>query len=254
MRANSILVIDDDPTQVAILHAYFKSLKADEVKGTTNATEGLAYINSKNNEIDLIVSDLQMPEMDGLEFLRHLSSLKYKGKLALISGVKSDLLNHAARLAKMHSLNLIGQVAKPVTKSALDNLFLKGDHSTTVNKQSEKYFITQNDITKAMKNDEVEPYFQPKIDVQTGRIIGAEALVRWMRPGIGFISPEVLINFAETNGRIEELTFYLFNKTLASAVEFLKYYPSQIFATNFVAWNGTKFVFAGSTFGTHQET
>ena len=232
MLANSILVIDDDPTQVAILHAYFKSLKVEEVKGTTNAAEGLAYINSKNNEIDLIVSDLQMPEMDGLEFLRHLSSLKFKGKLALISGVKSDLLNHAARLAKMHSLNLIGQVAKPVTKSALDNLFLKGDHSNNVQKQSEKYFITQNDITKAMKNDEVEPYFQPKIDVQTGKVIGAEALVRWMRPGIGFISPEVLINFAEANGRIEELTFYLFNKTLVSAVEFLKLYPAQIFATN----------------------
>ena len=232
MIANSVLIVDDDPTQVAILHAYFTSLKIANVKGTTNASDGLAYINSKNSEIDLIVIDLQMPEMDGLEFLRHLSNLKYSGKLAIISGVKSDLLEHAARLAKMHNLNLIGQIPKPVTKSALDNLFLKNNYENGVVNSSEKYFITQNDFSNAMKNNEIEPYYQPKIDVQTGKIIGAEALVRWNKAGVGFISPEVLIKFAENNGRIEELTFYLFNKTIKSAIEFLEFDPAQVFATN----------------------
>lgn len=232
MVANSVLIIDDDPTQVAIMHAYFTSLKVSHVKGTINASDGLAYINSKNNEIDLIVIDLQMPEMDGLEFLRHLSTLKYKGKLAIISGVKSDLLEHAARLAKMHNLNLIGQISKPVTKSALDNTFLKGNHESIAVDTADKYFITQNDFSVAMKNNEIEPYYQPKIDINTGKIIGAEALVRWNKADVGFISPETLIKFAENNGRIEELTFYLFNKSIKSAIEFLKFDPTQVFATN----------------------
>ena len=232
MIANSVLIVDDDPTQVAILHAYFTSLKIANVKGTNNASDGLAYVNSKNSQIDLIVIDLQMPEMDGLEFLRHLSNLKYSSKLAIISGVKSDLLEHAARLAKMHNLNLIGQIPKPVTKSALDNLFLKNNYENGVVNSSEKYFITQNDFSNAMKNNEIAPYYQPKIDVQTGKIIGAEALVRWNKAGVGFISPEVLIKFAESNGRIEELTFYLFNKTIKSAIEFLEFDPAQVFATN----------------------
>lgn len=232
MVANSVLIVDDDPTQVAIMHAYFTSLKVSHVKGTVNASDALAYINSKNNEIDLIVSDLQMPEMDGLEFLRHLNTLNYKGKLAIISGVKNDLLEHASRLAKMHNLNLIGQISKPVTKAALDNTFLKGSHEIVTADTVEQYFITQNDFSIAMKNDEIEPYYQPKVDVQTGKIIGAEALVRWNKPGVGFISPETLIKFAENNGRIEELTFYLFKKSIKSAIEFLKFDPTQVFATN----------------------
>ncbi len=232
MLANSVLIIDDDPTQVAIMKAYFMSLSVAEVKGTSNAAEALSFINKHNQNIDLIVSDLQMPEMDGVEFLRHLSNLRYAGKIAIISGVKSDILEHAARLAKMHSLNFIGQVSKPVTKSALDIVFLKVEHSKLSPKRQDDYFICQNDFSKAMRNDEIEPYYQPKIDVKTGRVIGAEALVRWHKPDVGFVSPEVLIKFAENNGRIEELTFHLFNKTIKSVVEFLQIEPDQVFATN----------------------
>lgn len=232
MQLDSVLIIDDDPTQVAILQAYFASLNVNDIKGTTNPSEALSYINSKQNEIDLIVSDLQMPEMDGLEFLRHLSTLNYTRKLAIISGVKSDLLDHASRLAKMHRLNIIGHIHKPVTKSSLDNVFLKEVNEFEIPSKSEKYFITQNDFSRAMADNEIVPYFQPKVDVSNGRVIGAEALVRWNKPGLGFIAPEVIINFAENNGRIEELTFYLFNKTLKSSREFLAVDPEQVFATN----------------------
>lgn len=232
MIINSVLILDDDPTQVAIMQAYFASLHVADIKGTTNPSEALSYINKKQNEIDLIVSDLQMPEMDGLEFLRHLNSMKYVGKLAIISGVKSDLLDHASRLAKMHRLNIIGHVPKPVTKNSLDNVFLKEVRETRFATKFEQYLITQNDFTRAMNNDEIEPYFQPKVDVKTGRVIGAEALVRWNKPGVGFVSPEMLINFAENNGRIEELTFYLFNKTLNYSKAFLAVDPSQVLATN----------------------
>jgi len=232
MEITSVLMIDDDPTQVAILEAYFRSLKIATVKGTTNPSDALKYINDNIKTIDLIVSDLQMPKMHGIEFLRHLTSMQYVGNLAIISGVKCNLLDHAARLAKMHNIKFIGQIAKPITKSALDAVFLNNELTEFKTKKTDNLIITQHAFSSAMQNDEILPFYQPKVDVRTGKIVGAEALVRWHKKDYGFVSPETLIEFAEKNGRIEELTFNLFNRTIKSVAEFIKIDNSLVFATN----------------------
>ena len=121
----SALIIDDDPTQIAILTAYFTTLNIPVIQSASNAALALSKVTEGGNDFDLIVSDLQMPEMDGLEFLRHLSSRKYGGSLVIMSGVEKTLLDHAAKLAKMHKLNLIGHIQKPLNKTSLEAVFLK---------------------------------------------------------------------------------------------------------------------------------
>ncbi len=122
-RYRSALIIDDDPTQIAILTAYFTTLNIPLIQSASNAALALSKVSEHNNNFDIIVSDLQMPEMDGLEFLRHLNVLKYSGDLVIMSGVEQNLLNHAAKLAKMHKLNLIGHIQKPLNKPALEKIF-----------------------------------------------------------------------------------------------------------------------------------
>ena len=173
-----------------------------------------------------------MPEMDGLEFMRHLNRMDYAGKVAIISGVKSDLLNHASRLAKMHKLQLIGEISKPFQRDALDMVFLRDENQAQVAKPVEKMIITHQDFASALANNEIIPYYQPKIDVKSGAIIGAEALARWIKPGVGNISPEVFVKFAENNSRIEELTFHLFDQVLASMPDFLAHDHNLIIANN----------------------
>lgn len=65
----------------------------------------------------------------------------------------------------------------------------------------------------AIKNKEFEVYYQPQVHIQTGRIMGAEALIRWNDPERGIISPVVFIPIAEETGLIGDIGEWVLNET-----------------------------------------
>lgn len=65
----------------------------------------------------------------------------------------------------------------------------------------------------AMETGNLELHFQPKINIQSGSVAGAEALMRWYEPEVGPISPEVFIDLAEATGQIAELTYFAIQNT-----------------------------------------
>ncbi|WP_235656890.1 EAL domain-containing protein [Clostridioides difficile] len=64
----------------------------------------------------------------------------------------------------------------------------------------------------ALKNEQFKVYLQPKVDLSTTKIVGAEALVRWQHPKKGLISPGVFIPIFEKNGFITELDMFVFTQ------------------------------------------
>src|SRR5258708_15570382 len=64
----------------------------------------------------------------------------------------------------------------------------------------------ETDLRDAIQNDVLRPYYQPLIDLSSGRITGFEALVRWPHPERGMISPAEFIPVAEETGLINALT------------------------------------------------
>lgn len=62
-----------------------------------------------------------------------------------------------------------------------------------------------NELTKALAADEIEVYFQPKVNLKTRKIVGFEALARWHSKVLGQVPPDVFIPVAETTGKIIEL-------------------------------------------------
>ncbi|MCW8928653.1 MAG: EAL domain-containing protein [Gammaproteobacteria bacterium] len=72
-----------------------------------------------------------------------------------------------------------------------------------------------SDLKKALKNNDLELYYQPKIALENNKVTGAEALLRWKHPTFGFVNPENIIELAEQVGLINDLTDWIINQAIA---------------------------------------
>lgn len=75
------------------------------------------------------------------------------------------------------------------------------------------------EIEYSIDNDEFIPYYQPVVELASGKIVGAEALVRWLHPVQGIVTPDNFINTAEQHGLINKMTLSLMRHILKDMKE-----------------------------------
>lgn len=76
-----------------------------------------------------------------------------------------------------------------------------------------------NQLRQAVNNDELELHFQPKIDIETGKLCGSEALLRWRHPKHGLVEPDNFIPIAEEIGMITPITEWVISQALKKCAE-----------------------------------
>ena len=145
----TVLIVDDDPTQLVILQAYFLSLGAQHIYEASSAGLALQNLDQHGDSIDLIVSDLVMPNMDGIEFLRSLKNIGFSGDVALISSLEHKLIDSARKLGEFHKLSILGTCRKPLNKQKLDELFLKKNTARPLEGQTNAQTISLIEIEKS---------------------------------------------------------------------------------------------------------
>ena len=119
---NRVLIVDDDPILRARVAAYFAGRENAFVEEAANGTLAYAIITEPANTFDLIMCDLNMPDMDGIEFLSALAEAGYKGAIAIISGEERVNIQMAGMLAEHNGLNLVHSFQKPVSNDQLEQL------------------------------------------------------------------------------------------------------------------------------------
>ena len=80
---------------------------------------------------------------------------------------------------------------------------------------------SEEDLERGMKQGELHVQFQPIMDIQTGQVAGAEALMRWNHPTRGIVNPEEFVPLAERSGQIEKLGRLAFEQAAAQAQEWI---------------------------------
>ena len=117
------LIVEDDAFQREVLQALMAQSGWRDVvacEGGPQALQAVARLGGA--AFDLALVDLHMPGMDGFQFMAQLDAAGYRGAVIIVSGQSSAVLHSASLVAQLRRFRLLGTVAKPVEKAALDAL------------------------------------------------------------------------------------------------------------------------------------
>ncbi len=210
----NVLVVEDDDFQRGLIAGMVRALGVASVSSAANGKEALERIRAVDaGPVHLALCDLNMPEMDGMEFLRHLGDGHHNVAIVIISALDGKLLASVARMTRMYGIRLLGALEKPIRHDQLRELLAKWEgfpHAGSPAAPSRVF--TLEEILQGVHDEQFEPYFQPKLDLKTGRLVGAEALARWMHPEAGVVCPHAFIPELERGREIDALTFQMLEK------------------------------------------
>jgi len=200
------LLIDDEPFALKLLERQLANLGFEEVIACEHGRDALTLLENGMETIGLVLCDLQMPQMDGVEFVRNLARIGYTGSLVLVSGEDERILQTVEKLARAHSLKMLGVLHKPVLPERLRQVLEKHLSRAARTPRAARKTYELDELWRAIAEGELLNYYQPKVEIASGAVSGVETLVRWQHPQDGLVFPDQFIPLAEEHGLIDDLT------------------------------------------------
>ena len=209
--AKNILVVDDSKAILVVMEAILNELEIPNITTCLSAQEALYKVKNASLKYDAVFTDLNMPDMDGMELIRHLGDMNYSGAIVIISEMDHKVIDLAADLAKRSNAHLIGNIVKPVQLTQVHTLLKKLDHlASHIEKPIES--IDESQLLHAISHNEITPFYQPKINRYKNKITSVEVLARIVTANGQQLLPDHFISVAEDLDLINLITFQLFEK------------------------------------------
>ena len=205
-----LLVIDDDPAIRQIVAGIGRSVGFDVSDCESDATLDACL----DRDADLIILDLVMPVVDGIEVIERLAKGHSAARLVLVSGQDRRVLASASRLATAHGLKVAATFAKPFSvadlRSCLDEQKGAISGGATARLRRISPAIRAARIEQALLAHEIVVHYQPQVSVQTLEWRGVEALVRWEHPELGLLPPDTFVPVVERDRDLmQRFTHYI---------------------------------------------
>ena len=205
------LVAEDHEFQRSMMVGMLESLGAKAVYEAGDGRSAMEITRELDYPFDIIVTDIDMPGMDGMAFIRRLGEAKVRASLIITSSLDRSLLDTIATMTAAYGMRLLGTVEKPATPESFAQMIAL-HRQAKPNPERLKLSVSAFDLEEVMaglRAEEFEAFYQPKVDLKTRRVKGAEALARWRHPNIGIVAPYAFLGLLEESGHISELTWIM---------------------------------------------
>ncbi len=212
MKLPCLAILDDD----LALCRFMADAAAAAGFRTVMATDGSELHLLLAEAPEILILDLAMATVDGIEVIRQLAAARFSGRLVIVSGHSPGMLNAAKTLAEMQSLRVAATLNKPIRADALIAL-LSVNHVAAAPKL--KAIITKAELAQAIADDQLEVHYQPQVRMADGAWGGVESLVRWRHPVLGQLPPSCFIDLAEKSDLALPLTIKVLEIALADSAE-----------------------------------
>lgn len=204
---NPALVALDDENEIVEVVQALASQAGFDAFGTTSPDSFHEAVQARDPEV--IVLDLQMPELDGIEVLRGLADSKVRAGVILVTGVDRRTLDAAEYYAASKGLRVLDTVQKPFMPEDLLETFRAVRAAAAP--------LAADDLQRAIQNNELVVLYQPvakRFPDGTWDIDSMEALVRWNHPAKGVLTPDAFLSMGEEAGLSASITDFVIQTAL----------------------------------------
>jgi EAL domain-containing protein (putative c-di-GMP-specific phosphodiesterase class I) len=201
LQGRTVLVVEDSTVQRSHAVGLVTALGAAQVLEACDGLQGLERL-EQHPGIDLVLTDLEMPTMDGVSFIGEFSARGYRPELIVISSHDIAVLHSVRLMAETYGLVVPGIIAKPLAMATLRRLLAAKPLLVPAGPSPEvpaRKLPSLGEIAEGIHNGEFICYFQPQITFKGALLKGVEALVRWRHPEHGILGPAAFLPQAETD-------------------------------------------------------
>ncbi|WP_028024091.1 EAL domain-containing response regulator [Enterovibrio calviensis] len=177
-----ILIVDDSIAILALVEGMLRELGYSDVTRFSSPVEAIEELQHFPTKYDIVLTDLNMPEIDGMGVIRELGKMDFKGGVCIISDLDVRIIELAAEVARQQSICLLGNVSKPLKVDALKLIL---DRMDQIEERRFTHFqkMSKSELLHCIERHQVIPYYQPKLNPQTNRVESLEVLARIRLPG-----------------------------------------------------------------------
>lgn len=207
-----VLIVDDSKSQCLVLKNLLQHFGIAVVDFCHDGEAALTILSKSKKDYDAIFVDLHMQGMDGLELIHQLHNNQYRGAVVVISALDTRIVDYTMEVISKYKLRLLGSIEKPIERSIVAFMVrrIKREKRTPI---AFEKLPKRREISEALKNDQLQVYFQPIINGHTNEVHAIECLSRMELKGYERLMPGTFIPIIEKFGMLD-----LFIEKLVAAV------------------------------------
>ncbi|MBE1275233.1 EAL domain-containing protein [Enterovibrio baiacu] len=227
-REKWILVIDDTESMIIMIESVLSQLGYNNVDSFTQPQLALDAVKQNPKKYDVVLTDLNMPEIDGMGVIRELGDLGFRGGVCIVSDLETRVVELAANIAQQQEIYLLGSIAKPISRDGLSRV-LKRMGYVGRKKRLHLEKMTRDELIGHVSRDSIVPYYQPKLNPVSNRVESLEVVARIeVAKDNEMILPDNFIGTAIQHDLVDTITMQLAQKIATDMPALLKAFGNDV--------------------------